>query len=226
MIDDSMGGDDVDEFCGESDLGKLEELPPLVQLVGLVAPGVDEGVVAKVEASPVKLVEYSKGTEAPRAVSMEQVEQGVNRTDRLLLEVRLRRWAQDQNEGFFRDYPDGTLGRRHQGPTAANDRHGPLQARRAIEVAMRAARPSWRHKLELACAEVYAEGDEKKLKPLLLEVAAVAISWAEGLEVRVADKRIAKEQNALKLVVENGVRKYVSVRPWWWRALAWLRLKK
>jgi len=164
----------------------------------------------------------------PRIEVVASIKSAASVTDQMLLAVRARRASQDEAEGYVRDYADGVSGTRFHGPDATTDKQHALEAQRAHDAALRAARLSWRHKLELACAELYVESNPKKLRSRIIEAAAVAVSWGEGLEVRKSSERIAAEQGALRRVIaRDGSVKFVPLRnPWWKRALRFLRLVK
>lgn len=187
---------------------------------------IEDDLAGEHDSDDLVLHEYPSGGTPPQAVTLEQFDRGATVTDRQLLEVRARRHVQDEAEGYVRDYADGVSGTRFHGPDATTDRQHALEAKVAHDAALRAARLSWRHKLELACADLYAESNPKKLRSRIIEVAAVAVSWAEGLEVRKSSARIAAEQGALRRVVaRDGSVKFVPLRETWWkRALRFLRL--
>lgn len=205
-----MSIEEEEELTGREDSDDLSlgEPEPLVvpigaQLEETLEPG-------NVVAIPYKHV-------PPRAVTIEQVEQAATMTDRVLLDVRIRRHVQDDAEGSFRDYPDGTA--------RPLDASMLVTAKQQLVDAKKEVRLTWRHQLDLAVAELCAERDPKKLRRLLVNVAAVSVAWVEGLEVREADKRIAQQQGARRLVLmPDGGRRLVHVAPWWRRLLRWARL--
>lgn len=170
--------------------------------------------------------------EAARGLANGDSDPPASTTDRVLLKVRMRRRDDDQRDGFFRDFPDGTAGRRFCGPGVQTDRDAVVEAQRALGDAMRSASPSWRHHLELAMARVMAEADEAQLEERLVAVAAVAVAWAEGIEMRVDRRRIdveAARSRKLRVVALDGggemvLREYsvpVERAAWWKRLLAW-----
>jgi hypothetical protein len=136
-------------------------------------------------------------------------------TDRVLLAVRQARARQDQKHGILRDYRDGTAGTRFHGPSISIDKSNVGEAKRALADAEKAGRRSWRNYLELAVAEAVAESNERRLQQRLIEVAAVACAWVEGIDVRADDNRIAIEQKAMQ--VRNG--RIIPMRPPWWKRL-------
>jgi hypothetical protein len=179
--------------------------------------------------------DVKRATAAADAAALE-AELPAGTVDRVLLKVRLKRREDDERKGFFRDFPDGTAGRRHEGPKPLDDAQTQADAREALTRAMRAASPSWRHHLELAVANLMVEDDEAKLEERLVEVAAVAVAWAEGIEMRVDRRRIdaeAAKSRKLRVVALDGggemvLREYSvpTVRvAWWKRFLAWLSPK-
>lgn len=176
------------------------------------------------EYGGLEVIEYEKGTEPPRAVDIAEVEKGASLTDVVLLAVRQRRWMQDRDEGNFRDYADGTCGGGKYGSTSQTDKAAVLVAKQALVDAKKGVRLTWRHQLDLAVALLYAESDPRKMRRLLVDVAAMSVAWVEGLEVRAADRRIAEQQNARKLVLlPNGQQRLVHLAPWWRRLWRWMR---
>lgn len=152
--------------------------------------------------------------------------------DRVLLKVRLQRRQDDERHGYFRDFPDGTAGRRHEGPTLEADQRAQADAREALSRANRRASPSWRHHLELAMADALLQFDEAELEKRLIAVAAVAVAWAEGIEMRADRRRIdveaAKARKLRVVKLEGGgemvLRDYeqpVEKPAWWRRVLMW-----
>lgn len=206
------------EDSSDLSLGEVEQLAVPAGIDGIVAAG---GAVERVEFEN-GAVGYLKGSRPPQAVTVEQVERAATMTDRVLLAIRIRRQVQDANEGSFRDYADGT-GR--TGAGAHTDRQMLMAAYQSLAEAKKAVKLSWRHQLDVAVAELYVERDPKKLRRLLVEVAAITVAWAEGIEVRASERRIAEQQQARKLVLlPGGGTKLVLIAPWWRRALRWLRL--
>lgn len=165
-------------------------------------------------------------------------------TDRVLLQVKQMRRDDDARNGFMRDYRDGTLGRMFKGPTMLGDVEALELAVRALKEAMDAASPSWRHHLELAVALANAEKDDAALQRRLLHVAAIAVAWVEGIEMRADRRRIDREAAkrgqlkqakrapdgsivATDLELEPEVLLIAAPPPevWWLRLLKWLRLR-
>lgn len=95
---------------------------------------------------------------------------------RVLADVAAERAAQDAMWGV-QEHPDGT------GPegTAAADR-----AKRDLDEAKRAGGVTWRHILREEVLEAFAEDDPDLLRGELIQVAAVAVKWAQALDRRVA----------------------------------------
>lgn len=149
-------------------------------------PGVDQGLA------------FSPGEAVPNPP-------GALLTDRVLLQVRLARLKQDDRDGILRDYPDGEL-------RTALDQEALLASKRALD-----QRKTWRRQLAVAVGEVFASSATgPALQSKLIEVAAVACAWAEGIQIRADDKRIAVEQRALTF--QGG--KFVRLgEPWWRRFL-------
>lgn len=147
--------------------------------------------------------------------------------DRVLLAVRRARVRQDERNGILRDYRDGTAGTRFHGPAISIDKAAVAQAKRDLAEAQKAGMRSWRHYLELAIAEAFAESDESRLQAKLLEVAAVSCAWVEGIHIRADDRRIALEQKASMVKDGKVVRwaDYAKPVPWWRRLLRALRLQ-
>lgn len=153
-------------------------------------------------------------------------------TDRVLFKVRLERADDDARLGMFRDFPDGTAGRRFHGPGLDVDKENVEFAQRALHEAWRAASPSWRLQLELAAARVFVEADEPQLEARLIELAAVTVAWVEGIRMR-ADRRRTDAEAAgarkLRVVALDGggqmvIRDFVQPAPfsWWKRLVTWL----
>jgi hypothetical protein len=151
-------------------------------------------------------------------------------TDRVLFTVRHRRQLDDEREGILRDYPDGTAGRKHKGPTSTTDKETLLAAERELSESVRAASPSWRNHLEVAVARVNVELNEEQLEAQLVALAALSTAWIEALRARVDRRRIDREESRRLRVVKDG--KVVEVSEslaletprvsWWRRLLLWL----
>lgn len=95
-----------------------------------------------------------------------------------LVEVAGERVAQDAMWGI-QEHPDGTGPER----TAAAD-----AAKAEVAEAKRAGRLTWRHILHEEVLEAFAEDDVVRLRAELIQVAAVAVKWAQALDRRVAAK--------------------------------------
>jgi hypothetical protein len=172
------------------------------------------------------------------APPLEVVQMPATLTDRLLMRVRQLRLEDDRRDGFLRDYPDGTAGRRFKGPTLEQDQEATREAAARWKDAMRNANPSWRHLLELELARALELRDEQALEMRLLKVAAVAIAWAEGINMRADRRRIDNEaalRKKLRVVALDEHRQMVlrdatpvpapaeTKRSWLMRLLAWFR---
>lgn len=142
-------------------------------------------------------------------------------TRKVLQQVAQERRRQDEIHGMLRDFRDGTAGTRFHGPAATTDKQAVLEAKRAMVQAKMAGRQSWRHHLELECCQLFSESNEAALRAQLVVVAATVVAWAEGIDTRADEKRIALEQRAMS--VRGGkLVPFGTVKPWWRRLLAWL----
>ncbi|MGI5155785.1 hypothetical protein [Microbispora sp. CA-102843] len=103
--------------------------------------------------------------------------QGGPLLDGLLAEVRAERTRQDARWGE-QNHPDGT-GR-------VGDQQNADVARMVTDTQARHGDLTWRHILSEEVAEAFAEADPAKLRVELLQVAAVALGWAEAIDRRAA----------------------------------------
>ncbi|MFC4007305.1 hypothetical protein ACFOY2_08735 [Nonomuraea purpurea] len=94
---------------------------------------------------------------------------------RVLADVAAERAAQDERWGM-QTLPDGTGG---QDATTHSDR-----ARRQTDAAAQDGGLTWRHILEEEVLEAFAESDPARLRTELIQVAAVAVKWAQALDRR------------------------------------------
>ncbi|MEV4174673.1 hypothetical protein [Nonomuraea sp. NPDC049709] len=94
---------------------------------------------------------------------------------RVLGEVAAERAAQDAKFGM-QVLPDGTGG---EGMAAESE-----LARRLTDKAAEAGGLTWRHILEEEVREAFAESDPERLRAELIQVAAVAVKWAQALDRR------------------------------------------
>ncbi len=115
-------------------------------------------------------------------------------------DVAVVRGLDDQLEGLFRDYPDGTAGRTISGPTLTRDKQRQFETRRDLRTS--GSKQTWRLMLESATADVIAEAEEKMLRARLVALAALAVSWIEAIDRRKDERRIEKK-----------------LRPSWWARL-------
>ncbi|AGZ38587.1 hypothetical protein [Actinoplanes friuliensis] len=92
----------------------------------------------------------------------------------VLAEVAAERRAQDKKWGL-QNHPDGT------GPAYAAEA---ALARKECDEAAATGSLSWRHILLEEVAEATAEDDPEALRRELIQVAAVAVAWAEALDRR------------------------------------------
>lgn len=104
---------------------------------------------------------------------------------RLVLgDVSAERAAQDERWGE-QNHPDGTGGLHHV--LAADD------IRRRVQQAAAEGRQRWANVLGEEVAEAFAEDDPAKLRAELVQVAAVAVAWAEAIDRRQAPADTASE---------------------------------
>lgn len=96
-------------------------------------------------------------------------------------DVFAERERQNQKWGHNRDHRDGTGG----DSFAALARH----QRRVCERQFASGRGTWRHILEEEVAEAFAESDPVLLRGELIQVAAVALAWAEAIDRRLGNER-------------------------------------
>ncbi|MGV9375856.1 NUDIX hydrolase [Nonomuraea sp. NPDC003707] len=94
---------------------------------------------------------------------------------RVLADVTAERVAQDVRWGM-QLLPDGTG---HEGTLAESGR-----ARSETEAAAEAGTLTWRHVLAEEVLEAFAESDPERLRAELVQVAAVAVKWAQALDRR------------------------------------------
>ncbi|MEV0612465.1 hypothetical protein AB0I81_04005 [Nonomuraea sp. NPDC050404] len=94
---------------------------------------------------------------------------------RVLAEVAAERAAQDRRFGM-QVLPDGT-----GGDAAAFESD---LTRRLTGKAAEAGALTWRHILEEEVMEAFAESDPRRLREELVQVAAVAVKWAQALDRR------------------------------------------
>ncbi|MGW0811048.1 hypothetical protein [Nonomuraea sp. NPDC002799] len=94
---------------------------------------------------------------------------------RVLADVAAERAAQDAMWGM-QVLPDGTGG---AGSVAESD-----LARRETETAAAGGGLTWRHILAEEVLEAFAETDAERLRAELVQVAAVAVKWAQALDRR------------------------------------------
>lgn len=92
----------------------------------------------------------------------------------VLHEVHLERIRQDQKFGMDRTMPNGT-----GGPGLGHVR---AAAQRACFVAFDLGNGTWRHILQEEVAEAFAESDPARLREELVQIAAVAVAWIEGID--------------------------------------------
>lgn len=174
---------------------------------------------------------------AAHAPPLDVIEMPATLTDRLLMQVRQQRRRDDEREGFMRDYPDGVRGRRFKGPTLEQDVEAPVESLSRLREAMRSANPSWRHHLEHRLALVNAAESESELEQHLLGLSAIAVAWAEAIEMRADRRRIdaeAAKHRKLRVVALEGGGQMVlrdmeppaassSRETWMRRLLNWFR---
>ncbi|MEV0596090.1 NUDIX hydrolase [Nonomuraea cavernae] len=96
---------------------------------------------------------------------------------RVLAEVLAERVAQDARWGI-QEFPDGAG---PDGAVAAAD-----QAKRAVAEAAAAGELTWRHILHEEVLEAFAESEAGRLREELIQVAAVAVKWAQAIDRRQA----------------------------------------
>ncbi|MGW4794333.1 hypothetical protein ACWEPC_18210 [Nonomuraea sp. NPDC004297] len=94
---------------------------------------------------------------------------------RVLADVAAERAAQDARFGM-QSLPDGTGG---EDAAAASD-----AARDETDRAAGAGTLTWRHVLAEEVMETFAESDPHRLRAELVQVAAVAVKWAQALDRR------------------------------------------
>jgi hypothetical protein len=102
--------------------------------------------------------------------------EGCNRIDRYQ-QIADERVRQDAKFGELRDYEDGT-----GGPGSAEA----AELLRAVCKAGDTDGDTWAKILAEEVAEAFAETDPAALRKELVQVAAVAVAWIEGLDRRVA----------------------------------------
>jgi hypothetical protein len=95
----------------------------------------------------------------------------------VLADVAAERAAQDAQWGMQR-LPDGTGGERAAAESDA--------ARCETETAAMEGGLTWRHVLAEEVLEAFAESDPGRLRAELIQVAAVAVKWAQALDRRPA----------------------------------------
>jgi hypothetical protein len=99
---------------------------------------------------------------------------GPGETADVLAEVAAERHRQDQRWGE-QNHPDGT------GPAWAGDA---ALARKECKHAADSGDLSWRHILLEEVAEATAEQESVRLRQELIQVAAVAVAWAQAIDRR------------------------------------------
>ena len=97
--------------------------------------------------------------------------------DRALVEVELERARQDAKWGE-QNHDDGT--------GKPGDREHADYMRRCTEAFFAIRAGTWRDILEEEVMEAFAEEDPKLLRAELVQVAAVAVSWIESIDRRLA----------------------------------------
>lgn len=135
---------------------------------------------------------------------------------KVLNDVALERQRQDGQDGFFRDFADGTAGRALHGPTVSRDRDAAREATRRRSEAERHGKITWRHQLDEAHGFAVEEGNEVQLRARLVALAAVSVAWVEAIDRRKDEKRIEKKIRAQLPLFER-------IRQWW---KAWRRDRK
>src|SRR4051794_1223245 len=103
-------------------------------------------------------------------------------TDQVLQEVLAERIRQDEKWGE-QNHPDGTA--------ITGDDERAVNARHVCQALASIGQGSWRDILWEEVAEAFAEKDPAALRAELLQVAAVAVNWAEAI-----DRRAARAQDA------------------------------
>lgn len=96
-------------------------------------------------------------------------------TDRVLEEIHAERARQDKRWGE-QNHPDGTGG--------IGARHAAIDARMRCQAAAKAGTLTWHDVLLEEFCEAIAEDDFGKLRAELIQVAAVAVAWAEAIDRR------------------------------------------
>lgn len=124
-------------------------------------------------------------------------------TEKALVAVKRQRADDDEDEGYFRDYQDGTAGSMFAGPTKPADQREVQAANQALKDARRLAKVTWRHFVAYDVARVFASNDGEQLRSRLVSLTAVLVAWIEALDRRKADGK----QPVLRL-------------PWWRRLTA------
>lgn len=111
---------------------------------------------------------------------------------KVLADVTAERVAQDAMWGI-QERPDGT------GPegTAAAD-----AAKAALEAAYAEGSITWRHILQEEVLEAFAEDDADRLRTELIQVAAVAVKWAQALDRRSASAPHRVKKARFKAIVD------------------------
>jgi hypothetical protein len=100
-------------------------------------------------------------------------------TTAILAEVAAERERQDSKWGE-QNHPDGTGG--------AHQRIAAAKAKRYCDAYFEQGVGDWRLILTEEVAEAFAESDPARLRGELIQVAAVAVSWAEAIDRRLAAK--------------------------------------
>lgn len=100
----------------------------------------------------------------------------------VLDDVLLERFAQDLKWGQ-QNHPDGTGDEMFPEGSGFRKRAADA-ARLRCQAAFADGRGTWLHVLEEEVHEAYAESDPVKLREELIQVAAVAVAWAEAIDRR------------------------------------------
>jgi hypothetical protein len=133
---------------------------------------------------------------------------------KVLGDVGAERAAQDDAEGYLRDYRDGTGGSAAGCPTLARDREAAREAARRAADATRSGAVTWRHLSEASHAGVVASPVASgELRAQLVRHAAVVLAWIEAIDRRADEARIDRAAAA-------------RAKPAGWWARLWRRLRR
>lgn len=99
-----------------------------------------------------------------------------------LADVAKQRHRDDGEEGYFRDYRDGT---EVSGMDLLSFEEAAKRRKKA------GSQVTWRHQLDCAAAYVAMKRDERELRTALVNLAALSVAWVEALDRRKDEKRIA-----------------------------------